>query len=371
MLLVLVACERAPTPDWSWEGEHVTIHAYGYKPADTCGGTFQATDAHAGQIALWHGADPNELDINIHWVESTRFAGEEWCSSYAVGCTLNGEVHVERLPFGHELSHAVDYARGQAGTPVLNEGLAAIHSDPQLGGPPTPSYPVDPVEELAGDIRDALVVAPTPPDNWFSSVTAGHFVTYLIETHGLDAVHELQNRAAHDIAEPGWDALFREVLGESFDEVLAGYDAFPLCSWNEYRSKLWECGGQPDAIATPDMDTLTFEVDLSCNNFEAIGHSSKYVRVAHQLLVPDPGPDEWNDHGRHYRIDVRRPDSLALEFGVMLVEECGVPCSADPRVWSLPADAIPWDMLAYDLRPGTYALVFAGRGTYEVTIEPA
>ena len=360
----------------TWQGEHVTVHAYGVAQEEVCGGTLDATDSFAAGIATWHGADPGELDLVIHWVEGDRFEEEAWCPADAFGCVPEGEARVPWLPFGHELSHAVDYWLGYDSLAhVLAEGLAAIHSDPRLGGPPTPDDPVSLEDDLPGDIRDALNETAEHQDQSFPLFVSGHFATYLLETYGLDALHELQAGATSGTTEDQWDVLFEETIGASYDEVLAGYDAYPLCSWNEYRSKVWECSGEADVTATPDMEPLTFPVDLSCDNPQAIGSSPSKVRVAHRLSVPDPGPDDWGDHERLYRIDVRRPASAALEFGVMLVEECGVPCSGDPRVWSLPGDLneeekVGWSLHVYPLRPGSYALVFFGDGEYEITIEP-
>ena len=377
-LLVLTACvdePASPEPDWSWQGEQVTIHAYGITEEEVCGGTLDETDAFAARIAQWHGFDPAALDLSIHWIDKARFEDEEWCAPMAFGCVRDGEVHTPWLPFGHELSHAVDHAMGYRSFALaLAEGLAAIHSDPQLGGPPTPEDPVT-EEDLPGDLRDALNETEDLPDGSFPLLVSGHFVSYLLETHGLDAVHELQSRAARGITEPEWDDLFQDVLGASYEEVLSGYDEYPLCSWNAYRSKVWECSGEADVIAMPEMDPLTFNVDLSCDNPRAVGGSPSTIRVAHRLAVPDPGPDEWGEHERLYRIDVRRPGSAALEFGVMLVEECGVPCSEEPRVWSIPGDLdeieyVGWSQHVYTLRPGVYALVLFGAGELAVTLEP-
>lgn len=263
----------------------------------------------------------------------------------------------------------MDYSLGYGvPTPVLAEGLASIHSGPTLLGPSGPGAPRPLLDQDIQDVLDGV----SYPDDWFSPSTAGHFVSYLIERYGLEMIHKLQIEVGRDANRAKWDAAFSSVLGDSFDVVLAGYAEYPLCSWNQFRSKLWECEGESDLSATPAMDPTSISIDLSCSNNDAVGSHHGKKRAALRLHVPDPGPDEWGEHGRFYRIDVRRPGSGSLLFGLLLVEECGVPCSGAPKIWSFPdgPENLGWQNMSYRMSPGIYALVLFAEGEVTLTVEP-
>lgn len=343
---MLVGCQPEPY-DWRddytfvWEGQHVTVYGYDRSEDEVCGGSFAAVDELSGLIIELFDFD-DSTHFNYRWMSSEFFEGK--CPPTIRSCTARGDGPRSRsIPIMHEVAHALsDAGKGRfCGPSVLEEGLAEYLTGPGF-------YEAYGQPELSANI--ALILTSAGIEAGAEYERAGHFVSFLMETYGPEAVMALCERIPfyHDIEH--WEAAVPELLGVELPELLAEYEQYPVCSRQQYRARLWECDGEPDAVADPTQDVV-FEVALDCSDPGTIGPFLGNRAVAtRRIYFPeamrtgiiitdengeDPGPQGYGD----------------LRFNL---QECAS-CSADPDIFTSAHLGV-----VFDFRAGMYDLILFG-----------
>ncbi len=351
-----------PTPDWTREGEVVTVHGYGTDEDTVCPGTFDALDRVALAIADEHGFDLDGLNIDYHYVDRDRFFDEPWCPGGASACAGEGRVKSPTIPHFHELSHAVDQVFLPYRSSPLAEGFATIHRSPTAAGFELDRHAGHDAPEHWGDIVAILLDQPTYAAQ-FSRV--GHFTSFLVDRYGIEATNDLSGQLPEDATFGDWRRKLDQTLGEPFGDVIDHYANYPHCTTDQYRSKLWECAGEPEFATSAGADPISLDVELDCGDSRAIGVEGGTLLTYRRFVVE--GTDTANYH-------VQLRDGGTLQHGRVLIERCDLTCPEDPieaTVWGQPTPSVEGlDTTLHGLAPGDYAVVIRGSGAYTLDVEP-
>jgi hypothetical protein len=338
-LLVLVGCQRE-LEGWrddytfAWEGQHVTVYGYDRSEDEVCGDSFAAVDQFSASII-----ELFEFDDSIHfdyrWMSSEFFEGK--CPPKTSACTANHDgPRTRSVPDMHEVAHALSFeGRGRACPSLLEEGLAEYLSGPSfyeefIGQP-----------ELSVSIDQILTEIPVRGRAEYER--AGHFASFLLETYGPEAVTALCERIPFYHAIEDWEAAVPELLGVELPELLAEYEQYPVCSRQHYRARLWECDGEPHAVADPAQDVV-FEVALDCSDPGTIGPLHNRAVATRRIYFPEAmrtGIFITDETGQDPRLDFN-------------LQECAA-CSADPDIFTS-ADLT----VVFNFRAGMYDLILFG-----------
>lgn len=261
-LLLLLSCDQGCTadaeddffaPDFEWRGENVTVYGHGYSEADLCAGSLTALDQRIALVESFLGLDSTR-HYEFGWV-----APEVWeqsgCAPFD-GCAARDRAWGLRLPHMHEATHMITSAFECP--PILDEGIADYLDDSRysrrrlqtdLG-----------VEDLIEDDYQLSAAG--------SYVRAAHFSSYLVETHGFEAVLELCRAIPRDDSLADWQTTVPEILDLSFEELLSHYSEYRSCTSQELRARLWGCDGMPDFVldsGDPHRSDYRLETDCSDN----------------------------------------------------------------------------------------------------------
>jgi hypothetical protein len=320
--------------EFTWKGEHVTVRGFDRAESEACAGSLAFTDAYVAKLTDTLGFDPS-TQIDYQWMSPAFFADK--CAPDAESCTVSGVARSQDLPQMHEIVHAVAYQNIGVCPSVLEEGLAVYFGDPRyatLGADeldnPTP---------LRGEIEAMLTAAPIDQAEYSR---AGHFVSFLVEKYGIEAVVELCAALHFESTRQDWERASEAVLEVSVDELLAIYAKYPTCTTQQYRARLMECSGEIDHVIAPGT-TTEFTVDMDCGDEHVIGPIG-----GDQMLVIQ-------------RIEVEQPLYALVEVtnaagqspvDVVASQPCK-PCSGKPR---LNGNTHPTVWFALDA--GRHALMF-------------
>lgn len=315
--MLLLGCGCSDEPSWWWElgadfewrGTYVTISGYDRRETDACGESLAATDDYIATLADFYATDA-PLHVDFDWFSQTMWDEFEPCSE-AHACTGAGRVVARELAFAHELAHAVSWDIGGKCMSFLEEGLAEYLSD---------AHPVVPDSvEYTEDIEDLLVAGATkgsrlPPQHYRQ---AGHFVSFLVEDYGVDAVRSLCEILPIDANLDDWDAATRTALSTPLTDLLGDYAAYPICDHHGYRARLADCGGEPDVLVRAGDEETSFSLRIACDQPEVIGERDGMLRIVERVHVEKPGG---------YRVGLEHGEGVAL-----VLEQCA-PCSEQPHV---------------------------------------
>jgi hypothetical protein len=338
-LVMLVGCQPEPY-DWhddytfAWEGQHVTVYGYERSEDEACAGSLAAVDRFsASTIELFDFDD--SIHFDYHWMSSEFFEGK--CPPKWAACTANHDGPRSRsIPDMHEAAHALSYeGRGRVCPSVLEEGLAGYLSGPVFyehwyGQP-----------ELSASITEILTAAPVRGGAQYER--AGHFASFLLETYGPEAVTALCKRIPFYHGREDWEVAVPELLGIELPELLAEYDQYPVCSLAHYRARLWECDGEPDAVADPAQDVV-FEVVLDCGDPRTIGPLSGRAVTTRRIFFPEA-----------MRTGIFITDETGADPGLDFnLQQCAA-CSAHPDIFTSRDLTV-----VFQFRPGMYDLILFG-----------
>jgi hypothetical protein len=338
-LLVLVGCQPEPH-DWhddytfALEGQHVTVYAYDRSEAEVCAGSLAAVDQLSASTIALFGFD-DSVHFDYHWMSGEFFEGK--CPPKTGACTARGDGPRSRsIPDMHEVAHALSAeGKGRFCPDVLEEGLAEYLSGPRFydkwyGQP-----------ELSADIVEILTGSTISGGAEYER--AGHFVSFLLETYGPEMVMALCAQIPIYHEREDWETAVPELLGIELPELLAEYDEYPVCSRQHYRARLWECDGQPDAVADPTQDVI-FEVALDCSDPGTIGPLSSRAVATRRIFFPQP-----------MRTAVYITDETGADPGLDFNLQKCAPCSATPDIFTS-ADLT----VAFQFHAGMYDLILFG-----------
>jgi hypothetical protein len=337
LALLLAAGCQADSTTWTdefsfvWHGEHVSVYGYERAQADACGGSLSALDTHTASILEFFGAD-DSMHYDYRWMSTAFWEGR--CRPGATACTAYGEPWTLDLPHMHETTHAALYAAwGDSCPSFLSEGLAEYFSDPRRTGTMLP----DPSR-----VPEALTSAPVSGADDYN--VAGHFTSFLIEEFGAEVIEDLCYAVpVYANTLDDWDNAFSQVLGLQLAEVLTKYEAYPLCTQQQYRARLWECQGEADVTYAGGDQETTFEVEVNCSDERMLGPMGNRAITTRRVWFPE-------DALAHIQVtETGIPGALA---GVFMSQECA-PCSAAPQVYQ--SDGLP---PIYSFRAGMHEFIF-------------
>ncbi|PRP93071.1 hypothetical protein ENSA5_45630 [Enhygromyxa salina] len=333
-LVVFAGCQP-DAPNWRdeytyvWEGEHVSVYGYERGEEDACGGSLGAVDRHSASLVEFFGFDES-LHYDYRWMSQQIWEGK--CPPEFGACTAAGVPHTRTVPDMHETAHAVSYTgRGRFCPSVIEEGLAEYFAEPRFYW----RWWTDP--ELPGEIGELLTAAPVPFGRYRR---AGHFASFLVESYGSEAVAALCEAIPFDNAIEDWEDATRAVLGVELQDLLDDYGSYPLCHNQQYRARLGECGGEPDATADPDEEVV-FEVSMDCSDPGTIGPLRSHTVATRRIWFPEEmrtGVFIVGEDG----------EAATLDFNI---QQCA-PCSAEPDLYT------STDLTTvFNFRAGMYELI--------------
>lgn len=305
-------CAGCPTlPEGQWEGEDVVFAAE--HPERVCAGTRAHLDQRAGELLSLLGSDSNPIEFYL--LEDVS----EHCDSSSVGCAEPGVVYSMYVPHLHELVHA----RGGDRMPrVLEEGLATHLGDPF---PVRALAPRERLRELITQDPNGIV-----EDDEYGR--AGHFISFLMETYGIESVHALDNELALGSSASKMDAAFLEIFGEDADGVLEQYESYPDCQGSVDVS----VACQQDSI-TLDFLEVSFLRTIDCSADDTIGPSFSGSHFVESVVEIGPSVD-----GDRF---VQVIGDGAEKGGKALVRRCGPCAEGGVAVFSSTLEIVPEDAL--------------------------
>jgi hypothetical protein len=275
---IVAGCGASPTEPF-WVGEFIS---YGKTiDAEVCGGSWAIQDRHVGELAELIDAD---ITAPIPYTLIGLDDREHFCGQEDVaGCAVEGEAaySIHRIHM-HELAHVVLRHAGVRGPHAFNEGLAEVFGDGLIYTPRRL-----PIADVVADIE---------ADRGGGYWTAGLFVRFLIEEHGLETLLEFMRRTDRETAPDDYADAFLEVFGTPLEEAYVAFDDYPSCSTLNNRIALTDCTG--DAVPWVD-GTWSVTSELACDDPEVFGPSSdgdkELIASSRGLMIDEAGS---------YRIEV-------------------------------------------------------------------
>ena len=269
---LLCAChpESEPKPDFEWRGQWIDILGLDTIPDQTCAGTFVYLDDFAGSTAREFGVT-DHLGV-YRWYSSARFEADDPCTGAAAACTGSNGVFSRVMPLEHEVVHLVN-DHVVACPSVIAEGLAEYYG--MTSQTPT-----------TGDIVDLIAKSEKGRIDFDDYPLAGAFVAHLVEVHGIGPVLDLCERSGVYPSMERFAEATQTALGTSLEQVLMNFAGFD-CTFAEYRSKHFECGGEPDLFA--GTEPVEFEFIVDCESQGTIGPRQQEIWNLGLVRVQEPG----------------------------------------------------------------------------------
>ncbi len=300
---LLAGCEAEESsvlPEVSWASEYFEFATHDDDPL--CGGTllFQQRFVDLAQEMF---GEPVGGQKFIYYTLNLRVF-EELLGNIG-GAYFQGRIFTKSVPDLHEVTHAVvDLSIGQS-HPFSNEGIAEVFRERY----PSYRYPHGTVEDgIALDGADGKL-----PTDLYGR--AGHFISYGLDVHGVDATVALLTSARPGDPPESLRASIALAFGMSYEEVLADYAEYPLCPQSEFRWPITECdvGSRIPAV----NGGWFFDMEVDCSKETVIGPRVSEFWSVYTLDVPEGGD---------YVVTVFGEEG---DFGRVSVNHCSPGCAPD------------------------------------------
>ncbi len=292
------ACGAEPIPPpIVWEGEHLRFGTDADE-SELCAGTLPYLDGAVGYLGeVFHVSRPS---VDYYWMPD---GVEPFCAEGALGCGSDEGVFSRLAIHQHELVHGVRHPRTMA--LPFEEGLAEAFGDDW-------APPYDLSSDTISVLRDP---AEHFPGNGYGR--AGHYMSYLLATYGLDTVLELEsNTSYHGTGSAHLERAFEDVFGQSLESSVTEYERdYPRCKMRTYRNKMYDCSRQVVAAPTTIGDTIEHIVSMKCDDPTVAGLRSGHRWTTVSLEIAEPS---------RYYIVVGPHDSPAMEL--MEIRRCDASC---------------------------------------------
>lgn len=266
-----------------------------------CGGTHAYTEAWLAGFREHLGEHARPQYHVFNWVDDDDLSAAPCETLGACAQAQQNVIYSNRIPHEHEIVHVE--LDTQDAPPVLSEGAAEAFGTDQ----PPIELTHDVVEQLLSDIG-------TIPHARYPA--AGRFTRFLIDTYGVDAWMEVVRASPEPAAREGIERAMLDVVGEDVTDVLAAFEQAPACSTAEWRFYDYECGAHP-LTAWVDADHWEAEVDVACEDEEAIGPQQGRWWTVHALEITEPGTYALTAH--------------ASEGATFELVPCALSCFEDPQ----------------------------------------
>lgn len=309
-MLLLLSCDSGCTDDgierFQWEGEHVTVHGYGYSKSDVCAGSLPALDQRIFMIKEFLGVDSTPR-FEHWWAADDVWEG--FCPTDVPACARYDVAWSLRLPDMHEATHNIISSLNSGGCPpILSEGLAEYFDEAAFARSTV-------TQEFA--VEDLIAHERLPLEAGVYT-RAAHFTAYLLETYGPEAVIELCQAIPRDDSVVDWQTAMPKIVGLPLEDVLFLYElSYGPCTSHQVRARLWGCAGTPDFVLIgddPQRDKYRLETD--CNDPRTTNAAEEGGAVTTRLLyLPD---DEW----LNIEALAEGPSGMAARFTVQQCASC-------------------------------------------------
>jgi hypothetical protein len=256
----LAACSEPEPPPIVWEGEHLRFGTH-EDVSRICAGTLPRADAYVGALKGLFDVDPPYVAFSYYLPNEDDISA--FCDD-GITCTREHSGTFSRsIIVEHELVHNVRSTLGWPYRP-LEEGIAEVFGD-------------DAWTRVAvqGDVANAFEKHESG-----AYITGreyplmGHFVSYLLETDGLETFQAFTRDSDLDDDYEAFAASFQRAYHRPLPEAIADYTAdYPVCNHSYYRDNTIDCD-QP-AIPVQERewdDTLVVgPVSLDCDQADVLG----------------------------------------------------------------------------------------------------
>lgn len=242
-------------PPIVWEGEHLRFGTD--SDEEICAGTLPYLDGVAGHLGEVFERPAARIDY--YWLPDGIDAQ---CGIEGLwGCVFEEpEAFSTLLVHQHELVHAV--RAPQRMYLPLEEGLAEAYGDGWT-----------PVAPPSGDILDVLQEhqhGRRMPNEAFP--VAGHFVSYLREEHGVDALLALDRVSGYSDSFAKVQADLREAYGLELEDDVARYEStYPKCDRRFYRDMAFDCSLNLVEAPSVPGEEIEVMISLSCEDPAVLG----------------------------------------------------------------------------------------------------
>lgn len=299
--------EPAEMPDFEWQGTWITIWGFDTLPEDTCAGTFRYLDGYAGMLAAEYGI--TEPLGTYRWYSDAEFLDVDPCSRASNGCAgLNG-VFARVMPLEHELVHSANIMTTVCPS-LLSEGLAEY-------------YGTNSSTPASRDLRSLLEdpgVRPFPASDY---PLAGAFAAFLIENYGLDQILEVCERAGLTPTAAEFSDAVSATLDVPLETLTSSFETFD-CSYQQYRSKVYECSQSPSIVIGVEDVESTFSLD--CSDDLTIGPRDNEIWTLTTVEAAQSGT---------YLVALKdESGSIVEDTAGLEIIQCNTKCADYPRVHS-------------------------------------
>lgn len=257
-------------PPTRWTGESLVYHA---EPSATvCAGSFNFQDQYVRTLADMLKVD---LDRPISFSYLSTEVLEDLCEQETIlGCEFDGDAYSSRPMHFHELAHAVARRGDIGGSEAFREGFAEV-----LGNgfePKNLRVPIEPVLRTFGYLDEDYY-------------TAGLFLRFLMERHGMDEVAAFLKRGSRDDSFEVISGVFADAFGEPLAAAMTDFGDYPSCAAWSNRLALVECGLDPIPW---EGDAWQTDSDVKCSDDDVLGplvDGKSLVWATRGLVLDSPG----------------------------------------------------------------------------------
>lgn len=275
--VALFGCQEPDLPEVVWRGEIIDFAATSLD--GVCGESLAWSDARAAALQAVFAPATRER-IDYFWIPDI-WEDHAWCSAGNGACTINERILTPSVPDEHEMVHAIRRERLPA---VFEEGLASMFGD--IGWA---RYPAS--RERLLEILDS-----SDPVDFADYARAGHFVSFLIERDGLDALAELASMSSYDDSIARVRESFEQVYGVSLAQVLDEYANYPECVDLAWKDRRIACSGEATDLLEPALGAdAQFVQELECGQAHVLGPSGDLM-FTETLLDIEPGLQNFPLH---------------------------------------------------------------------------
>lgn len=242
-------------PPVSWEGEHLRVATDVETPM--CGGTAPYMDRLLGALGEQLGAAPPGWPV-YYLLEGDLGEYDTPCESGAYGCADGVAAYAPIAPLDHEIVHLARSAVGFS-YPFIEEGAAEYWGDDaDIRGP------------LQGDVLELAAQGNEIQFPFYPR--AGHFVAYLVDTHGEESFRELSRQTDYGSSLEAFDGALVDVYGEGLGALAEDYeDSYPVCPQRQYRAAFGECVFTPARPICGPEGSLVVRRRFSCGDEDVLG----------------------------------------------------------------------------------------------------
>lgn len=236
-----------PEPFWTgaWLAYSTTTNA------EICEGSWRVQDQYVQRLSQYLGVT---VPTPLHFAYIDRSDVDDYCFQDDLdGCEYDGKAYSTRPVLFHELAHAVARESGHEGARAFQEGYAEVFGNGLYGS--KERAPVD----------DVLRAFSQEGPHYY---TAGLFIRFLIERHGLDVLLSFMRRTSLEESFASVSSIFEEEFGEPLDAALLAFDEYPSCGMWENRIAVVECGL---AVLPWSGDRWEASSAVECNSEDVLG----------------------------------------------------------------------------------------------------